>query len=285
MIAPIRTALVLAGRRDGTVDPFAADHGVQDKCLIPVAGLPMITHIVTSLWQTKRLEHILISSNDADAIRTVPVVARLEREGRLGFVAADDNIAGSVLKAARRAEFPLLVTTADNCLFDSSAITEFGVAAHALDSDIAVGFAPKDAILSAHPDGQRKFYQFSDMAVSTCNAYWIRNREALGAVETFRGGGQFVRHPLRIAQAFGIWNLIRFRFGMGTLEAAFRRFSRRFRLDMRAILLTNGACAIDVDNERTLRVTEEILAQRAEPLLTGSAREQQFAVAARLSSV
>jgi len=57
-------------------------------------------------------------------------------------------------------------------------------------------------------------------------------------------------------------NLLRFHYGIGSLGAAFRRFSRRFRLDMKAVILSDGAVAIDVDNERTRDVAETILMSR-----------------------
>ena len=42
-----------------------------------------------------------------------------------------------------------------------------------------------------------------------------------------------------------------------------RRLSRRLGLVVQAIEFTDGALAVDVDNERTYRVCEELLAKRA----------------------
>src|SRR3546814_5534271 len=39
---------ILAGRRPGAVDALAAAHGVADKCLVRVAGRPMIAHVLES---------------------------------------------------------------------------------------------------------------------------------------------------------------------------------------------------------------------------------------------
>ena len=51
---------------------------------------------------------------------------------------------------------------------------------------------------------------------------------------------------MRIIGAFGLLNLIRFRFGIGTLGQAFARFSRRFRMVIAPVILSDGAVAIDV---------------------------------------
>jgi hypothetical protein len=56
-------------------------------------------------------------------------------------------------------------------------------------------------------------------------------------------------------------NLIRFRLGWHTLEQMFRFISRRFGVDIRPLVMTDGRIAIDVDNERTHRVAEEVLAR------------------------
>ena len=64
---------------------------------------------------------------------------------------------------------------------------------------------------------------------------------------------------MRIANAFGILNLVRFRLGLGSLAYAFERFSRRLGLALRPVIFANGALAIDVDNLRTHLIAEELL--------------------------
>ena len=39
------TALVLAGKRSGALDPLAEAAGVAQKCVVPVAGKPLIEHV------------------------------------------------------------------------------------------------------------------------------------------------------------------------------------------------------------------------------------------------
>ena len=68
---------------------------------------------------------------------------------------------------------------------------------------------------------------------------------------------------MRIIGAFGLLNLIRFRFGIGTLAATFARFSRRFRMTIAPVILSDGAVAIDVDNERSHGVATQLLERRA----------------------
>lgn len=256
------TAVVMAGRREGSIDPLAAAAGLSDKCLVPVAGRPMIAHVLDALGSAPGIGRIVVSINDPALLADLPEAAALG--DRLVTVAARPNLVDSLLAAVGEAPLPALVTTADNVLFGPQSIADF--IAGARHRDVAVAFTRQASVLAAHPDGQRRFYRFRDESYSNCNAYWIGNADALKAAEVFRSGGQFAKHPLRIAQALGVLNLIRFHFGIGTLDAAFARFSRRFGLDIGAVVLSDGAAAIDVDNARTHAVAETILATRARPV-------------------
>lgn len=254
------TALVMAGRREGEVDALAAAAGLADKCLVPVAGRPMIAHVLDTLDRTPAVGRIVVSVNDPAVLDGVAEAQALRAQGRLVVAAAQANLVDSLLGAIGHAGFPLFVTTADNTLLSPETASEF--IAGAAGSDVAVAFARRQSVLDAHPEGQRRFYRFSDDSYSNCNSYWVGNRQALEAAEVFRSGGQFAKHPLRIVEAFGLVNLLRFHYGIGTLEAAFGRFSRRFRLTIKPVIVSDGAVAIDVDNPRTLAVTEAIFAAR-----------------------
>lgn len=253
--------LILAGRRPGAVDALAEAHGVKDKCLVPVAGRPMIAHVLESAADSSARQ-VIVSTHNAELLCDLgdPVVDRLG--DRLIVVPAADNLADSVLAIAGIASFPLLITTADNCLLAPATIAEIEAEAERLGADAGVALARREDVLAVHSEGQRRFYEFSDVAVSNCNAYWIGHPNALRAAEAFRGGGQFVKKPLRVMQAFGLINLLRFRFGMGPIHHIFHRISRQLKVEIAPLLVSNGATAIDVDNERSLQVTEALMKRR-----------------------
>lgn len=279
--------LILAGRRPGAVDALAESYGVADKCLVPVAGRPMIAHVLESAAATPA-HRVFVSTHNARLLDDLvdPIVERMGE--RLVVVPASDNLADSVLGVADKAQFPLFITTADNCLLTSATIAEIGAEAARLGAGAGVALARREDVLAVHPEGQRRFYEFSDVAVSNCNAYWIADPSALRAAEAFRGGGQFVKKPLRVMQAFGLINLLRFRFGLGPIHHIFRRISRRLKVDVAPLLISNGATAIDVDNERSLRVTEALMKRpdivnprssfRETPEESGAEGERQLAV-------
>jgi hypothetical protein len=121
-----------------------------------------------------------------------------------------------------------------------------------------VGMARKQDIHATHPEGQRRFYEFADGGFSNCNMFWIGSQKALRATEAFRHGGQFAKKPERIIKAFGILNLLRFRLGRHSLAQMFAFISRRFGVEVQALVFEGeGRLAIDVDNERTHRLLKK----------------------------
>jgi len=257
----VTSALILAGKRHAVVDPLAAAAGVSHKCLVPVANLPMISHVANALAASPEIGQMRVSIEEIAIIEQVPALQQLQSAGRLEAVQARPNLADSVIAASRGPGFPLLITTADAVLLTPATINEMLAATQG--ADAAVAFARREDVLAAHRDGQRRFYRFGEASYSNCNSYWLRDATALSLVENFRSGGQFAKNPLRIVGAFGLLNLIRFHYGIGTLASTFERFSQRFDKTIRPIVLSNGAAAIDVDNMRTHAIAEQLLLTRA----------------------
>ena len=256
------TALIMAGKRSGVLDPLADRAGVAQKCVVPVNGIPMVARVTEAVSKVPEVDAIRIVAHEPDEIAAQPVIAKLIEEGRLSFAPGQFNIVDSVFSGAQGVDFPLMITTADNCLVTPEGYSEFINKALAAQAGGAAGLARKEDVQAADPEGQSKFYQFKDGGFSNCNMYWIGDENALSAAEIMRGGGQFVKCPSRIIKAFGFMNLIRFRLGNGSKEKLFQQISKRFGFNLVPIELSDGHYAIDVDNERTFNVTEKILKRR-----------------------
>lgn len=256
------TALIMAGKRSGVLDPLAARANVAQKCVVPVGGIPMIERVIANVAACDRIGEIRVVAHEPDEIAEIPSIAKLATEGRLVFKPGAFNLVDSVFSGAEGAQFPLLITTADNCLWLPQDYAEFVDKAIAAQADAAAALARKEGVIAADPVGQKKFYEFSDGGFSNCNTYWIGTAQALSAAEIMRGGGQFMKFPSRIAKAFGVLNLIRFFLGWGTKEKLFAQVSRRFGFNMIPLEMSNGYCAIDVDEERSFGVTERLLMKR-----------------------
>jgi GTP:adenosylcobinamide-phosphate guanylyltransferase len=252
-------AVVLAAQRAGTVDPLATAHGLTHKCLVPIEGSPLIAHVVVALFATPGLHNLRIV---VEPEMIVPLRALFPgRKLPLDFVPAADNLADSVFAATRNVDLPIIVTTADNVLLTPGAVSQM-VDTLRQGVDVAVAMATKVSVMTAHPEGQRRYYSFSDDDYSNCNLYGLAGSKAAGVAESFRSGGQFAKKPLRLIMAVGILNVVLVSLKRLSLVEALSRLGRRFKLRVEPVILADGAHAVDVDNERTYRVAALLLDRR-----------------------
>lgn len=256
------TAIVLAAQRGGRLDPLADRAGVSHKCLVPILGKPLLEHVLRRLIQVPGLSriHISIEKDAVEAARTVSGA-----KGELGvpvdFVPSASSLADSVYAAAHGVDEPIVITTADNVNLSPATVAEMVRRMHA-GAESVVAVATREAVLAAHPDGQRRFYDLRGGSYSNCNLYGIHGPRALRMAETFRSGGQFAKNPKRLAETFGLFNLLLVRFGLISIEGAMKRMSKQFGVRAEALVVEDGREAIDVDNARTYEVARELLDRR-----------------------
>lgn len=249
--------MVLAAQRAGIVDPLAAEAGVSHKCLVPIGDAPLIAHVVAALRAAPGLARlrIVIEPDAAPSVDAHLPPADIAAE----YIAAAPNLADSVYAAAQGLDEPTIVTTADNVLLSPGAVEQM-LAALRGGADVAIAMATKAAVLAAHPEGQRRFYRFRDDEYSNCNLYAFAGARAFRAAESFRGGGQFAKKPMRLVAAIGLVNVALFLTGRLSLDQAMARLSGRFGLRIRGVVLADGTHAIDVDNQRTFAIASLLMA-------------------------
>lgn len=262
MPLPPICVIILAGQRAGVVNPLAERAGVSHKCLAPIRGRPLIAYVLDAVTNAPDVQEVRISVEPEAEAELAPVLAPYIAQGApIRMIPSATRLVDSLLNAVEDDQGPFLVTTADNVLVTPAAIADVRTALTGVDGVLAM--ARKANVLAAHPEGQRGFYRFRDDEYANCNVYGLANRKAVDAGrEMFAGGGQFMKSVGRMIAAFGLHNIVMLRLGFFTREAAMRRLSRRLGVEVRAIEFTDGSLAVDVDNERTYRVCEEILAKR-----------------------
>jgi GTP:adenosylcobinamide-phosphate guanylyltransferase len=253
--------IVLAGQRAGVVNPLAERAGVSHKCLAPICGKPLLAHVLDTLVAVPAVVEVRVSIEADGHGAITPLIAEYADSGpRVRMVGSATNLVDSVLAAAGDDPGPFVITTADNVLLTREAVAQ--IVQELTENDAVFALARKASVLAAHPEGQRNFYRFSDDEYANCNIYGMASRKALAAAEVFRGGGQFMKSVGRMISAFGLHNIIALRLGLFDRESAMRRLSKRLGVQIKATIFTDGALAIDVDNERTYRVCEELLLRR-----------------------
>lgn len=251
--------MVLAGHGLGPVgtDALAERFGERHRCLIPLAGRPLIAHVLQTAAQHPRVASLAVCVEREAFDPIWDVLTRLPGRGSVALVEAREDIAASVRAAAQDWDGPLLVTTADHALLSADSIDAM---ADALEGcDVTFALARREAVEAAHPSALRSYLTLRDGAFATCDLYGMAHTRFVDAVEVFRGARIGGRESARILRAIGFVGLALVKLGLESLSGAVVRASRRMGLRVRAVILPDGTQAIDVDNDRTYAIVRDLL--------------------------
>ncbi|MCT2399087.1 NTP transferase domain-containing protein [Novosphingobium mangrovi (ex Huang et al. 2023)] len=253
--------IVLAGQQGGAADPLAERFGKSHRSLIPLAGQPMIAHVLHTGLMHPNVASLAICIEKEAFAPLWDVLTRLPGRGTVALVEAREHLADSVRDAARGWEGPLIVTTADHALLSADAID--AVAGALGQADAVIALSPRDCVEAMHRAAPRRFLSLRDGDFAACDVYGIAGPSAVRAVEVFRGNGGFDRSGTRIRRAAGLLGLLLMRCRMLTLAAAAEFASRRLGLRLSAVVLPDGGQAIDVDDDHSYAVVRDLLDGRA----------------------
>lgn len=246
------SVLILAGQREGVVDPLCAAADVERKAIIPILGKPMLNYVLEALTATKLTAPYHISGFEADY------------DARLMQSPAAPGPAGSAYAALTDGiSFPCLVTTCDHPLLTAEMIEIFVSKAHKSGGDFCVGLAPKSVIQPAYPETKRTYWKFSDTPVSGCNLFYIANEKGLAVIEFWKEAQHLRKQPLKLARMIA-WGLVaKYLTRRLTLAEAFNYVSKRLNITAAPILIPIAEAAIDVDKPSDKELVESILSGRA----------------------
>lgn len=259
---PTLTVLLLAGSRGG-VDPVAAAAGVPHKALAPVAGRPMICHVVDTLRALPEVRRIILLSEDPDALRQADSVARAEADGLLVTAPAAGSPARSVLAGLDHPEaaLPVMVATADAPLLTPGMVRSFWAALPA-ETDMAVAVTPGAGIRHRFPDGRRTFLRFRDGDVSGCNLFAIATPAARAIFLFWRRIEAHRKRPLAMAGLIGPLTLLLYLTRRMRMADLTRRLTRKTGARAALVPIPFPEAAVDVDKPEDLAVVEKVLAER-----------------------
>jgi GTP:adenosylcobinamide-phosphate guanylyltransferase len=262
------TFLLMAASRDGANNVVARLQNKSHKCLIQLGGELMIVRVLREIMASERAGRIYVSIEDESILSAVPECQEWLASGRISTVQSRENLFLSVMSAVKEIEnpYPLVISTADNALHTAPMVRHFVDSLFAQALDAGLGMTNAKVILEAYPDGQRPFYRMKGDNWSGCNIYGLMTERAVKMSKAFEGGGQFGKYPWRVMKAFGLMNMIYYKFQLKTLEQAMESLSRRFKMKVMAIDMPFADGPIDVDNPGDVVLTEKILAARKQSL-------------------
>ncbi|MFV0474702.1 MAG: NTP transferase domain-containing protein [Pikeienuella sp.] len=243
--------LVLAGDR-GPEDPVAQAAGVATKAFAPIAGEPMIDHVLAALEAAPQIGEIAVSIA-ADAPALPAGVLRLD---------AGPTPATSAAEGLAALGAPLLITTADHPLLSPAMIADFIDGAEQAGADAAAGASLREVVELAGNPGRRTYLKFSDGWLSGCNLFAVRTARGGGAIEFWTRIEADRKKPLRMALKIGLPALFRYLTGRLSRRAAAKMIGGLADCRAAIVLLDHPLAAHDVDKPSDLEFAARVLSQR-----------------------
>lgn len=247
--SPTWRALVLAGDR-GPEDAVAVAAGVRAKAFAPLAGAPMISHVLAALRAAPEVGEIAVSIAP-DAPAPPDGVRRLDAAPTPATSAA----AGLAALGA-----PLLITTADHPLLTPAMISDFLAGAKGADAAAAASLRP--VVEAAGNPARRTWMKFSDGWLSGCNLFAVATKRGAGAIDFWKEIEAQRKKPLAMARRVGLAPLALYALGRLDRDGAARRIGARAGCDARIVTLDHPDAAHDVDRPEDMAFAERRLLAR-----------------------
>jgi GTP:adenosylcobinamide-phosphate guanylyltransferase len=178
--APVRL-VVLAGRRADTADALAERFGVSHRCIVPLAGQPLIARVLRTGAAHPRITSLAVSIERDSFDAVWDALTCLPGRGTVALVEAGDDLASSIRAAAQGWEGAIVVTTADHALLSAGAID--AVLAALDGADVALALVPQEAVAAVHHAATVLTLPLYEGAFAPCDLYALAGPHAIGAVE------------------------------------------------------------------------------------------------------
>jgi len=258
-------AIVLAGSRPGC-DPLADAAGVATKALVPIAGRPMLDHVVRTLVEHPRIAQVVVMAQHPEALLDTPQTAWIRDHPAIALRASGAGISQSLLDwvEGEGQGTPVLVTTADNVLLTAPMIDSFlsGVGT----ADVAAALVGRDLLRAAYPESRRTWLKFRSGAWSGANLFWFGSPRAARVLAKWREIEQDRKKGWKIVSAFGPALLLGAALRLLTVHQAIARAGRRLGVDACIVALPYAEACIDADKPEDIVLIEKILATRPHPV-------------------
>jgi len=255
------SVLLLAGHRNGT-DPICSRFNIRYKSLAPVGGQPMILYPMTTLCNSESIAEVIVLTQEPDIIKDTLTEYRISP--KVHYCKSGNSIAMTLLESLRSQQirFPLLVTTADNCLLGEQHLEHFLTQSMEQACDVAIGFARRQELLADYPESKRTWIQFQDAALTGCNLFLFKSEQALEAVRYWKEFESTPKKIMKIARALGPVFLWRFWRRQSSVESCFQSISNVAGATVVPVIMANPEVAIDADKLSDIRQIEALLGER-----------------------
>jgi CTP:molybdopterin cytidylyltransferase MocA len=256
-------AIVLAGDRRQD-DPLVVASGRGCKALLPIAGRPMILHVLDALKSAACISSVHLSGPPIEAARADPELLERLDAGAVRWRASGATPSTSASDVLRDIDPALrvLLTTADHPLLRPEYIEYFCAHADRTGADAVVGLAPYSKVREIFPTMRKTLLRFRDDDYCGCNLFVFNTTAGRELAALWRQVESARKTPWRVLQLLGWTAVLRYRLGWLTLDQAMALLTRRTGIRVAAVRMPFGEAGVDVDSIEDHALVEAVMLQR-----------------------
>ncbi len=237
--------IVTAGYSEGKPDLLAEYTGSPRKALAPLAGKPMVWHVVHALRASPSVRDIIVVgiAPEEGVDLGAPVTFVRNQPGLLDNVYAGFD---TVLRQRPTAALAL-VASGDIPLLTPDIVEWFVASCQQSEHDIYYSVVPKTIMESAFPTSKRSYIRFREGPHCGGDLFMVRLAAAHRSESLVRAALDRRKSAWRQALLMGVGTLFKLLIGRLTLPDAERVASRIFQIRGRAVVAPYAAIGMDVD--------------------------------------
>jgi len=250
----VAIGIVLAGRRN-TAGLAAAAPDVEWESLVPIAGRPMLGHVVEALTATPAVDRVIVAGPPAFVAAGVLVVPPGER------VTASLRHALDAAPSCRAPGEELLIATGDAPLLTAAAVGALIDGARRRGLHLAYPIVRRELCEASFPGVHRTYVRLREGAFTGGNCFYLQGTavdSALALLERFYAER---KRPLRLARLLGWGLLLGLVLGRARLEDAEAAGSRLLGHPAGAVVAEDPGVGVDVDRPEDLEICRAFLAR------------------------
>ena len=259
-VEPSVVAVVTAGWSPKEDDPLAEYTQDKPKALIPIAGKPMVAHVVDALAGSQYVQNIVIVALDPAAEVEFPVPVE--------YVPDAGDILGNVEAGLDYAlvRYPdldaVLLSSSDVPTITPPIVDAFIEECFRTDHDLYYSIVERSVMEARFPESRRSYIHLREGDVAGGDILLIRPGLTLSQRELWQNLAGARKNALRQVRMFGLWPLFKLMIRRLSLAEAEQRACKMLNVRGRAIPFPYAEIGMDVDKPFQLEIARAELEAR-----------------------
>lgn len=249
---PSVAAVVTAGWSPKEDDPLTEYTEGKSKALIPIAGKPMIAHVVDALARSRYIERIIVVALDPAAevqfsmpVEYVPDARGLLANAEAGIQYVADNYPDLDAVLLSSSDVPTITPAIVDAFIEECLHT---------DHDLYYSIVERSVMEARFPESRRSYVHLREGDFAGGDLLLIRPRMALSQRELWENLAGARKNALQQARMFGLWPLFKLVIRRLSLAEAERRACKALNMRGRAVPFPYAEVGMDVDKPFQLEI-------------------------------